>query len=282
MPDALHRPDVRAAVACLSAVVAAGLFAMTVMPRDGWWSIAPMVALVATAVVAGAGLLVRAAVQGAPRGQLVAIAVIAAGASVAAVGVAFGAILGAALVLGIPLLLAIVACLALVLTGRGVPPFAPRAPRAIATGAGVSLVLVALGVVDALVWLPETLVPGAAAAEVHAALAAAGAEGSRLAMVFGAAWAASAIVVAAIVRWRRLRPGASFAWTAAPGILAIMGLGWWELGLGMDIADTLMTGGGLSWAMPWLAALACVATGIATFAVLRDRAPVANAAAVTA
>ncbi|WP_092504363.1 hypothetical protein [Agrococcus jejuensis] len=283
MRDALQHPDARAAVACYAAVVAAGLFAMAVMPRDGWLSIAPMVVVVVAGLVVGTALLVRAGLRGAPRGQLVAIAASAAGAAVLAVVVAFGAILGMSLVLGFPIVLAIVAAIALVLTGRGVPPYAPVRWASVAAGTGASLALVGLGVADALVWLPETLVPGATAAEVHAALAAAGETDSHgLAVMFAVMWGASTLVVAAVVLWRRLRPGASLAWTLAPGVLAIMGLPWWQFGLGMDIADTLVTSGGMSWAMPWLAAASCVAAGVATFAVLRDRAPIASAAAVTA
>lgn len=281
MRDALQHPDARAAVACLSVVVAAGLFSMAAMPRDGWPSIAPMIAIVVAATITGVASLVRAGIRGAPRGQLVAIAAVAAASVALAVIVAFGAILAIGLVLGFPVVLAVVAVIVLVLTGRGVPPYAPVRWAAVTVGSLLSLALVGLGVADALIWLPESLVPGATAAEVHAALAAAGeTDGRGFAIAFAAMWGSSTLVVAAVALWRRLRSGASLAWTLAPGVLAIMGLPWWELGLGMDIADTMLTSGGMSWAMPWLSAAACVATGIATFAVLRDRAPIASAAAV--
>ena len=88
MRDALEHLDVRIAIACFAVVVAAGLFATALIPRDGWASIAPMVVVVCASIVVGGLLLARAGMRGAPRGQLLAILAIAVGASLLSVLVA--------------------------------------------------------------------------------------------------------------------------------------------------------------------------------------------------
>lgn len=273
MRDSLRRPDVRAALPWLATTASAGLFATAAMPIDGWLPTVPVLVTVGIAWLAGVALLVRAVARGAHPGVAVLLALAPPLVAVVAAIATFAAFLTAILPLAAPLLVAVGVVLALVLTGRGVPPYRAAQPAAVATGTVASLALVALGVADGLVWLPETLVPGMSAGEVHDALVAQGGAGTIGFMIgFGVLWAAATLVVAAIVLWRRLRPGPTIAWTLAPGALALAGVPVWEFGIGMVISDSLPPfRGGPSEGWPWLAALGCVAVGVATHAALRRR-----------
>ncbi len=282
--DALQRTDVRAALPWLATAASVGLFATAAMPVDGWSTVIPVLAVVAATWVVGIAGLVRAAVQGAHPGVVVLLALAPPVVAAAAALVTFAAFLTAILPLAAPILVSVAVLLALLLTGRGVPPHRPAQPAAVAIGACVSLGLVALGIIDGLVWMPETLVPSMSAIEIHGALVEQGGAGMLTFVVaFGALWAGTTLVVAAIVLWRRLRPGPTLAWTLAPGALALAGLPMWEFGIGMVISDSLPPfRGGPSEAWPWLAALGCVVVGVATHGVLRRPADAPAAEAVVA
>lgn len=273
----MRRPDVRAAVPWLAAAASVGLFASAAMPTDGWWSAAPALVVVAVAWFVGVALLARAAVRGARRGLIAVLALAPPAVAVVAAVLTLATFLTAILPLAAPILVAVAVVLALVLTGRGVPPYRRAQPAAVGAGAAASLALVALGVADGLVWLPQSLVPSMAAAEIHAALVEqGGARTLAFTAAFGVLWAVAILIVAAIVRWRRLRPGPTLAWTLMPGALALAGLPMWEFAIGMVISDSLPPyRGGPSDAWPWLAALGCIVLGIATHAALRRRADAA-------
>lgn len=273
MREAMRRPDIRAAVPWLAAASAIGLFAAA-MPTDGWWSAAPPLVVVAVAWLAGVALLARAAVRGAHPGAVAVLALAPPVVAVVATVLTLATFVTAILPLAAPIAVAVAVVLALVLTGRGVPPYRRAQPIAVGAGAAASLALVALGVADWLVWLPQSLAPSTSASEIHAALVEQGGAGTlAFTAAFGALWAVATLVVAAIVLWRRLRPGPTLAWTLMPGVLALAGLPMWELAIGMVISDSLPPyRGGPSDAWPWLAALGCVAAGVATHGALRRRA----------
>jgi len=142
---------------------------------------------------------------------------------------------------------------------------APRPVRGVALGVTAAIAVLALGVLDALVLLPLTLAPGVPLDELWSGMAAVGEAGGWVVPVlWAAAWAVAILVLAlGLLRARRGRRG-SLGLLLGAAALAVGGLPVAELSIGMGVADTFATGGGMSAGYPAIALLATALVAVAT------------------
>lgn len=127
----------------------------------------------------------------------------------------------------------------------------PRPWAATALGLLGAAIALAVGVLDSLVLLPTTMMPGMPLAEIWAGLAAAGEDGGTwVPIAWAALWAVGLVLLAfGLLRRRASQRGALGALLAA-GAIALAALPAVQFSIGMGISDTWVTGGGLSAAFP--------------------------------
>ncbi|WP_026372939.1 hypothetical protein [Agrococcus lahaulensis] len=168
----------------------------------------------------------------------------------------FLAIVGAPLHLVLPLVV-VGHGIGLLLLDPSMRAGAPRPVRGVALGLVAAIAVLALGVLDALVLLPLTLAPGVPLDELWSGMAAVGEAGGWVVPVLWAgAWAVAILVLAlGLLRARRGGRG-SLGLLLGAAALAVGGLPVAEFSIGMGVADTFATGGGMSAAYPAIALLA--------------------------
>ena len=147
------------------------------------------------------------------------------------------------------------------------PSMRAAAPRPVAgtlLGAGTAALIVGAGVLDSLVLLPMALAPGVPLAELYAQLSAAREDGGLwLPLAWAGLWLVGIVLLAlGLLRNRRSQRGAAGTLLAA-GVAAVFALPIAQFSIGMGVADTLATRGGMSMAFP---AIALVATLLAALA----------------
>lgn len=263
-PYADQKPRMRSGLLWLGAAVVTAHIAGLSFPfyGDGWVAFAAVAAIAVIAFCVGATQLVLAAVADSAKLPLVI------GAGVAAViGVLTAPLAGL-----LSLLLAIahvalplaVAALGVVLmvtrrrTDRARPWFSA------AFGFVVALGVLAIGLIDSLMLLPAKLVPGVGIDQVYPQLAAAGEDGGVwFPIVWAAMWAVAMAVLAVGVTLNRLPARAALGLLLAASVAALLALPAVQFALGMSIADTFATGGGMSAAYP---VINLVAAGLAVCA----------------
>lgn len=126
--------------------------------------------------------------------------------------------------------------------------------------------VLAIALIDTFVLLPMQLVPDQPLDTIYAQLEAAGeASGRWMPIVWAALWAVGAAVLAiGLIRAHTSRRVASGALLATASV-ALEGLPVAQIGLGMNLADTFVTSGGMSWALPVIMLFAALlAAGSAT------------------
>lgn len=149
----------------------------------------------------------------------------------------------------------------------GMRAAAPRPRLGVSVGMGTAVLALGAGVVDALVLLPLTLAPGMSLPQIYDALGAAGEDhGQWVPLLWAAVWlAAISILALGLLRNRRSQRG-SLGTLLAAIVLALLSLPVTQFAMGMSIADTMMTGGGMSAAFPAIpvagALLAALASGL--------------------
>jgi len=262
--DRMQRDRLRSSLTWLAAGVVgaqfAGLSVFVAASTPGGWVWFGSTAVVALAMLAvgGAQLLLLARAE--PRRRSTA----ASSALVAALGVAIAPVAGLLMIVLGPLHL--VAPIAAMATGIALLVARPRrcapAPRPLIgalAGAAVALLALAVGVLDALVLLPMTLVPGMPLPELYAALAAAREDGGTwVPIAWAGLWAVAVVLLATgLVRARRSQRGTVGTLLAA-SVAALAALPVTQFSIGMGIADTLVTSGGMSMAFPAIALAAPV------------------------
>lgn len=151
---------------------------------------------------------------------------------------------------------------------------APRPVRSVALGLAAAIVVLALGLVDALVLLPTTLAPRMPLDELWAGMAAVREAGGWVVPVLWAgAWAVGILVLAlGLLRARRGGPG-SLGLLLGAAALAIGGLPVAQFSIGMGVADTFGTGGGMSLGYPAIALLATVLVAASAALLIGTRRP---------
>lgn len=134
-----------------------------------------------------------------------------------------------------------------------------------ALGVAVALLAVAVGVLDALVLLPMTLMPGMPLAELYAGLVAANeAGGVWVPLAWAGLWVvAIALLATGLLRNRRDQREAAGTLLAA-AFLALLAVPVTQFSIGMGVADAFGTGGGLSMAFPAIMLAGALAVTFAT------------------
>lgn len=134
---------------------------------------------------------------------------------------------------------------------------APRPVRGVALGLAAGIAVLVLGLLDALVLLPLTLAPGVPLDDLWSSMAAVGEAGGWVVPVLWAgAWAVALLVLAlGLLRARRGGRG-SLGLLLGAAALAVGGLPVTQFSIGMGVADTFGTGGGMSFAYPAIALIA--------------------------
>lgn len=270
--DALQRERARSAHGWLAAaVVGAHYAAMSAASALGGssgsalsWSVAVTSALVLCVVagmlVLGVGQLVLL-VRAAPRRWAAAatpVMLVAVGLLTAPLA-PFLAVVGAPFHLVLPLVVAAHG-MGLLLLDPSMRAGVPRPVRGVVLGLGAAITVLAVGLLDALVLLPMTLAPGVPPDALWSGMAAVGEAGGWVVPVLWAgAWAVALLVLGlGLLRARRGDRG-SLGLLLGAAALAVGGLPVAEVSIGMGVADTFGTGGGMSLAYP---AIALVATAL--------------------
>lgn len=122
-----------------------------------------------------------------------------------------------------------------------------------AVGASIVTVVVALGVVDTLVLLPQAMAPGHSLAEISAALRSAGENGGHwLPLAWATLWLMATVLLAlGLLRNRRSQRGALGVLLCAAAV-ALFALPLAQFPIGMSMGDTFVTQGGTSALLPAL------------------------------
>lgn len=266
----MQRARLRSSIAWLVAgVVGAHVAGMSVLAStaqaSGWvWS--GLTALVALAMLvvgfAQVGLLARA-----ERAWIPAATTIATLAAIAVVLAPFAGFLW--IMLGMVHLTTPLAAMAFGIVLLSFDPSmragAARPVRGVVAGAILATLGLAVALLDALVLLPMSLVPGMPLPELYEQLGGAGEAGwVWLPFAWAGLWLAAIVLLAlGLLRNRRSQRGSLGILLAVP-VVALLALPVLEFPIGMGIADTMATGGGMSVAFPavglaavLLAALAC-------------------------
>lgn len=141
----------------------------------------------------------------------------------------------------------------------------PRPRLGTALGATAALLAIAVGVLDALVLLPMTLMPGMPLSELYAGLAAANEDGGVwVPLAWAGLWVVGIVLLAlGLLRNRRDQREAAGMLLAA-AFFALLAVPMTQFSIGMGVADTFMTGGGLSAAFPALMLAAALAVVLGT------------------
>lgn len=134
-----------------------------------------------------------------------------------------------------------------------------------ALGATAGLLAIAIGVLDALVLLPMTLMPGMPLTELYAGLVAANeAGGVWVPLAWAGLWVVGiALLALGLLRNRRDQREAAGTLLAA-AFLALLAIPMTQFSIGMGVADAFGTGGGLSMAFPAIMLAGALAVTLAT------------------
>lgn len=271
MLEAMRDPRVLAAVPWLVAAIGAGAMATTAVAVDAWWQAAPLLTVLVVALLVGLGLLAAAATRApASAGRLALVGGLELLAVPFAAAAQMFAFIFGPLVLLVPV--AVVACAIVLLVRRGSAQGRP-AFAAVAAATVAALAVVAVGVLDGLVWLPLALAPGMELGAIYAELARQDEDhGIPMVVAWGVVAAAGVMVAAAAALRRRHRASAAAALALAPVVPALLVLQWWEFAMGMSLSDALPPyTGGQSDAMPWIGALTAVLAGLVAWLAVRSR-----------
>lgn len=268
--DVLQRERARSAHGWLAAAVvgahyaamsAASALATGSSPSGVSWPAAAASALVLCVVagmlVIGVGQLVLL-VRAAPRRWAAAstpVVLVALGLLTAPLA-PFLAVVGAPLHLVLPLVVAALG-IGLLLLDPSVRSGAPRPVQGVVLGLGAAISVLVVGLLDALVLLPMTLAPGVPVDALWSGMAAVGEAGGWVVPVLWAgAWAVALLVLGlGLLRARRGDRG-SLGLLLGAAALAVGGLPVAEFSIGMGVADTFGTRGGMSLAYPAIALVA--------------------------
>ncbi|QUW18027.1 hypothetical protein [Agrococcus sp. Marseille-Q4369] len=270
--DVLQRERARSAHGWLAAAVvgahyaamsAAGVLAASWSGSALSWAAAAsalVLCVVAGMLVIGVGQLVLL-VRAAPRRWAAAstpVVLVALGLLTAPLA-PFLAVVGAPLHLVLPLVVAAHG-IGLLLLDPSVRAGAPRPVQGVVLGLGAAISVLVVGLLDALVLLPMTLAPGVPLDALWSGMAAVGEAGGWVVPVLWAgAWAVALLVLGlGLLRARRGDRG-SLGLLLGAAALAVGGLPVAEFSIGMGVADTFGTRGGMSLAYP---AIALVATAL--------------------
>lgn len=142
---------------------------------------------------------------------------------------------------------------------------AARPVRAVVAGGILAMLVLAVALLDALVLLPMSLVPGMPLPELYERLIGAGEAGwVWLPFAWAGLWlVAIAVLALGLLRNRRSQRGSLGILLAVP-VVALLALPVLEFPIGMGIADTMATGGGMSVAFPALGLAAVLLAALAS------------------
>lgn len=263
-PYADQAPRLRSGLVWLAAAVVTAHIGGLTFPFDGsGW--APFAAIAAVAVAAlGIGMTQLVLLAIAEPGRL--------GVTIGAGIAALAGVLATPLAGLISLLLSIVhvgmpvaaAAFGIALLARKSRAGAARPWFSVIGGLALGLTVLAIGVVDSLVLLPSQLAPGVTLNQLYAQLAAAGEDGGVwVPIVWASVWVLALGVLAAGLTRHRTNARTALGLMLTASVAALMALPAVQFALGMGIADTFATGGGMSAVYP---AINVVAAGLAVSA----------------